>query len=333
MWRAGSGTKFNWTGWENLVKTPEGPIYLAIERSSDHKHLTSSWSTDGVDWKVIQKMDLNLGKDPLAGLIASSWTSPFSLRVYTAGANVMSDAVGNASIPLAISDNGKAISITERFGPIAKGAEIRIHDYMPRIEGLSTMALWTSRPRIIRQFGWGDFDGQIDAEWKALLRATDAVWNEPVLTRFWRKGVMVPNSDYQKETGRNHPMGDGLNKEPWKSLWAGEDRFFQLTVDINPPFKVWPKDNDVSDTSPDNVNGRIKVWAIAYELGQAPKREWLLIAQSPSEDRKNVAVTVPGFGNVKVDAAIRGSFYHLQEGKTGIRNVVTETAHNRDKKQ
>lgn len=117
-----------------------------------------------------------------------------------------------------------------------------------------------------------------------------------------------------------------MDKEPWKTLWAGEDRFFQLTVGINPPFKVWPKDNDVSDTSPTNVSGRIKVWAIAYALRQAPDREWLLILQSPTENRKDVEVTVPGFGDVKVDVAQRGSFYHLKEGKTGATAVGPGTA-------
>ena len=325
MWRTKSGAQFSWTGNDNTVATPIVPVFLAIERSADNKSLIALWSVDGADWKVLNQVTMDLGLNSTCGMTATSWSTSSSLRVYTAGADVRSDGQGNATIPLAISDNGKAIAITERYGPISQGAKVRIHDYMPRIEGLSKMALWTSRPRIIRQFGYGDFDGQINAEWKALLRATDIVWKDSTLMRFWRKGNMVPNLDYKNQTGREHPMGDGLNSEPWKTLWAGENRFYQLTVDINPPFKSWPKDNDVSNTLAENVNGRIKVWAIAYVLGESPNREWLLLVQSPTQDRNNVTVTVPNFGDVKVNVQQKGTFYHLREGSTEITTVGTDS--------
>ena len=108
--------------------------------------------------------------------------------------------------------------------------------------------------------------------------------------------------------------------EFWGKRWAGLDCFFQLSVAINPPFAAWPAGANVTNTWPDQPNAVIKVWAIAYELGKTPNREWLLITQSPREDRKAVQVTVPGFGNIAVDVTRSGAFYHLHEGdKAAVR--------------
>ena len=61
-------------------------------------------------------------------------------------------------------------------------------------------------------------------------------------------------------------------------------------------------------------SGKAVGWAFAYELGQTPDREWLLYVQSPREDRKEVEVKVPGFGDTSVDVPRTGAFYHLREG-------------------
>ena len=322
MARGATGGKLSILAADRRVLAPAGPVYLAIERSTDGKRMTALWSVDGNSWKSLHEQACALGDKPLAGLIVSAWNNPVrNFRMYTAKLEVIADTNGEATIPVAVFDRGGPIFSNERLPPAAVGAEVRVHDYMPRYQGMCTMALWISRPRVLREFGWGDFDGQIEAQWKALMRTTDVVWSDPVLTKFWRQGSLVPNPAYEQETGFKHPMNLGTDeKEPWKTLWADQPRFFQLSVGINPPFKSWPSAaaNTITNTAPDNENSLIKVWAIAYELGKAPKREWLLIAQSPREDRRNVDITVPGFGPVAVEVQRQGSFYHLSEGQPGV---------------
>jgi hypothetical protein len=293
-----------------------------------------SWSEDRKGWHVIGSNlhgAVQLGERPLAGIAIAGWNNEDRpLRVYTAGATVTADASGRATIPLSVHDRSGPLTIDDRHGPIAAGATVSVLDYTPRYEGICTMALWLTRPRIIREFAWGDFDEQIEAQWQALLRSVDRIWADPDLTRFWRKGRLVVNPDFEAATGFKHPLWEltDLDPEkrhgPWLQRWQKQDRFHLLTTALNPDFKVWPQRYEVAfHTGPNSARGLIHVWAIAYELGTAPSREWLLITQSPREDRTDVEVTVPGFGKIRVDAERRGSFHLLREGRPGQATAVS----------
>jgi hypothetical protein len=48
-------------------------------------------------------------------------------------------------------------------------------------------------------------------------------------------------------------------------------------------------------------------------LGEEGSRRWLIYAHSPLEDRRNVKVTLPGFGPVTVDVPRAGVFYTVEE--------------------
>ena len=311
----------NWPTGPTLVtdKINAATKWLRLARQGDD--VVPAYSTDGASWTTLDPVKVMLGKEPLAGLAVTSMNSrSFKLGVYSAAADVRADAEGKAVIPVAKLQGGP-ILINAHLKPIAQGANVYFHDYMDRYEGLCNAALWLSRPRIIREFGWGDFDGQVDRQWQTLMRAVDRVWTDPVLTRFWRKGTLVVNPDYEAATGVKHPFWEltDLDKQgrvgPWLERWKKQDRFHQLTVPINPPFAKWPQRYEVAfQANPDDEQSLIKVWAFAYELGEAPKREWLLYVQSPREDRKTVEVKVPGFGDVSVDVPRTGAFYHLREG-------------------
>jgi hypothetical protein len=303
--------------------------WVRLERKGDD--VVPAYSTDGSSWTTLKPLKVMLGKQPLAGLAVTSSASRHGrFGVYSAAADVRADAEGKAVIPVGTLKGGP-ILINSRYKPIAQGAKVYFHNYMERYEGLCNAALWLSRPRIIREFGWGDFDGQVVRQWKTLMRAVDRVWTDPVLTRFWRKGTLVVNPDYEAATGLKHPyweltdLDKGGKVGPWLDLWKKQDRFYQLTVPINPPFAKWPQRYEVAfQANPDDENALIKVWAFAYELGQSPDREWMLYVQSPREDRKAVEVKVPGFGDVSVDVPRSGAFYHLQEGKEGVKRVGLE---------
>jgi hypothetical protein len=303
--------------------------WLRIERKGDD--CVPAYSTDGVAWTTLEPVKVMLGKEPLAGLAVTSRNWPqMRLGFYSAAADVRADADGKAVIPVGTLQGGP-ILINSHFKPIAQGVPVYFHNYLERYEGLCNTALWLSRPRIIREFAWGDFDGQVERQWQTLMRAVDRVWTDPVLTRFWRKGALVVNPDYEAATGVKHPFWEltdldkGGRVGPWLELWKKQDRFYQLTVPVNPPFAKWPQGYLVAfKANPDDEHALIKVWAFAYELGTAPKREWLLYVQSPREDRKAVEVKVPGFGDVAVDVTRSGAFYHLQEGQKGASRVGLE---------
>ena len=310
--------------------------WLRLERKGDD--VVPAYSTDGTSWTTVEPVKVKLGKEPLAGLAVTCSNSPIrKLQVYSAAADVRADAEGKAVIPVGTLQGGP-ILINAHFKPIAQGAKVYFHNYMERYEGLCNAALWLTRPRIIREFGWNDFNGQVVRQWQTLMRAVDRVWTDPVLTRFWRKGALVVNPDYEAATGLKHPLWllTDLDKEgkvgPWLDLWKKQDRFYQLTVPINPPFAKWPQGQEVGSTGPDEEQSLIKVWAFAYELGQTPDREWLLFVQSPREDRKSVEVKVPGFGGVSVDVPRTGAFYHLNEGKQKITRVGLDALNNNEVK-
>lgn len=293
--------------------------WLRIERKGDD--CVAAYSTDGQSWTTVAPAKVMLGSEPLAGLaVTTREFRGMRLRVYTAAGDVRADAEGTAVIPLGTQKHSGPILINGHFAPIAKGTPVYFHDYMERYEGLCNAALWLSRPRIIREFAWGDFNGQVDRQWQVLMRAVDRVWADPVLTRFWRKGALVVNPDYEAATGVKHPFWEltdidkGGRVGPWLERWQKQDRFYQLTVPINPPFAKWPQRYEVAFyTRPFDEQALIKVWAFAYELGETPDREWLLYVQSPREDRKAVEVQVPGFGDVTVNVDRRGGFYHIRE--------------------
>jgi proline racemase len=55
------------------------------------------------------------------------------------------------------------------------------------------------------------------------------------------------------------------------------------------------------------------VFSIALVAGQAPSREWLVYAHAPLGVQKGVNITVPGFGAVKTDVSVGGTFVIVNE--------------------
>ncbi len=321
VWRERANQELKWGADADAARAPDGPVLLAIERGANGGWLAAWRAPDQHEWQQLPGAKVDLGAQPLAGIAVTAWNHPdHRLRAFTVADNVVADDSGLATIPLARIDFTGPALVNDRHRPVGTGAEVYLHDYASRYEGLCHMALWLTRPRIIREFAWGDYDELIEAHWERLLRAVDAVWEEPVLTRFWRRGTLVVNPDYEATTGFKHPFWEltdhdqGKRHGPWLDRWQKQDRFHLLNVAVNPPFKSWPQRYEVAwHTSPSSDHARIRVWAIAYKLGTAPNREWLLIVQSPRKDRDRVEVEVPGYGKVEVAVPRTSAFYHLRE--------------------
>ena len=126
------------------------------------------------------------------------------------------------------------------------------------------------------------------------MAAVDRVHTNPVLREWWRTGELVPNRDHR------HPYETLVPRE-----YADVDRWFLLDADVNPPF-------------PWGLATEIPVFALALVKGSAPAREWLVYAHSPLGNRRNVHLSVPGFGAIGIDVAIGGSFYVVHERTRAI---------------
>jgi RNA polymerase sigma factor (sigma-70 family) len=168
-----------------------------------------------------------------------------------------------------------------------------------RYGGFVRWQLWLARASVIRDFrGW---DEKIEAAgpwFREVIAAVNEVHGQPVLAEFWKSATLVANP------ARSHPYQDG-----WPAKWQGKERWFQLDCDADPP-------------NPWGLDTPIPVWSLAFVLGEAPQRRWLVYVYSPPGSRSSVTVTVPGFGPALIDAPQAGAFFLLDEPSRAI-NLVT----------
>src|SRR5690606_23024145 len=95
------------------------------------------------------------------------------------------------------------------------------------------------------------------------------------------------------ESGR-HPYQTIVPDE-----YENRSRWFLLETSVDPPqFKLYT---------------HVPVFALALVKGNAPKREWLIYAHAPMGDRKNVEITVPGYGKAVGDVSVGGTFIRVKE--------------------
>jgi hypothetical protein len=189
-----------------------------------------------------------------------------------------------------------------------------------RFEGWIQFGLWAERPRLCSEFrGGGPRDAYRKLTWQALVRCIDRPWKNAVLREFWRHGKLVPNR-------AEPPFWQLKGHEP---EWLRKlDRWFLLTSSANPPraqVKVTPDSAEAGQRLPDRIvdedqewdgTTHIAVWSIALELGEAPKRRWLIYAHAPQGDVLDSTVALPGHGRVKLPRIpVSGSFFLVEEGK------------------
>jgi len=177
-----------------------------------------------------------------------------------------------------------------------KGGQIYDGD---RYQGMLQYGLWLTRARALRDFRYMESLGYAEQYYLANVKAVDQVYASPVLQKFWRKGELVPNHN------RLHPYQVALTDELKK-----KERWYLLETDLEDPKKDW------------GLYTEVPVFPLALVLGQAPQREWLLFAHAPRGARTDVTVKLPGFGDVKINASVTGSFYHLKEQGKSIECVV-----------
>jgi len=159
-----------------------------------------------------------------------------------------------------------------------------------RYAGMAQFGMWLLRPRVVREFrGWTESWDDGKPYFMSLVAAVDRVHTNPVLRTWWRSGQLVAN------TAHSHPYESSIPPR-----YRAADRWFLLDSDVNPRFP-WDGATD------------IRVFSLALVKGHDPNREWLVYAYSPLGERKNVKLTVPGFGRIQVDLSTAGSFFLVDE--------------------
>ena len=182
--------------------------------------------------------------------------------------------------------------------------------YTPaRYEGMVQYGMWLMRPRIVR-----DFRSHVESVeyagpyFEPILDAVDRIWTEPTLQKFWRHGALVNNPKGQ------HPYQADVPPE-YKKV----DRWFLLDTNLSPK-ELAPEEFD--NAKPPARQLEIPVFSLAYVLGKAPEREWLVFAHSPRHARLGVVITVPSFGPITVDVPQAGSFFHVKENGKTVNAIV-----------
>ncbi|MCP3981427.1 MAG: hypothetical protein GY716_19175 [bacterium] len=159
-----------------------------------------------------------------------------------------------------------------------------------RYKGYVRYALWLSRPRIAREFRLNNEDRSLyETYWETFLQGVREVHTDADLTRFWRRGTLLANT--------THPHQHQANLVPGYTD-DDVDRNYLPEVSVNPP-RPW------------NNATEIPVWALAYVLGEAPDREWLLFAYAPLADHDDVTIGIPGYQDVVVDVPRGGGAFWL----------------------
>jgi hypothetical protein len=169
--------------------------------------------------------------------------------------------------------------------------------------GFTQMALWLTRPSIIRESAtWSDDREDLKANFQEIIDSVEMIHNNPLLHKFWNEGTLLSNDSEYNPNDSAIPL-----------QYQGSHRWFMLNVDVNPK-------------QPWSSSDQITVWAIALEVGTAPDREWLLYVQSPNGVEEDITVSIPGYKDVIVDSNIEGAFYIIEETPEDEAVVQTRVA-------
>jgi hypothetical protein len=180
---------------------------------------------------------------------------------------------------------------------------------LARYEGMVQFGTWLMRPRSLREFrSHVESVEYAGPSFQAILDSVDRVWSNPTLQRFWRHGRLVAN-----------PRGKHPYQADVPAEYQNASRWFLLETSLTPK-ELAPQEFD--NANPPTRQLEIPVFALAYVLGKAPEREWLIYAHSPRLARTNITITVPEYGAIKMDVPQSGSFFHVTEREQKVRAVV-----------
>ncbi len=212
---------------------------------------------------------------------------------------------------------------------LAKGAyyTARGITYTPEYyKGWTQYCLWIMQPRQWRCFNDDDLSGQYGEDWQVIKDQVAHVHSDATLQRFWRSGTLVENpavitASYGGCTNITHPYQAVTSGSGWdySATFCGYPKNYHLTTSLD---TVWGSPGGCPRTSTEDTNHLRACWTLAYLLGTAPTREWLIYAHSTGisgSTLTNVVVTIPSYGDVTLpEVPVEGAFY----GRGGVLPVI-----------
>jgi hypothetical protein len=182
----------------------------------------------------------------------------------------------------------------------------RGQEYNPtRYRGFVQFGMWLMRSRAVREYRGWTTPWEATGNWEAagpyflaIVKAVDAVYDNSVLAEFWRHGRLVPNPEHE------HPYQAAVPKP-----YQDGKRWFLLDCTRNPGEFPW------------EIFWQVRVFALALEQGEKPRRRWLVYAHSPTGEEKGAEVTLPGYGEVTVDSTVGGAFYLVEEKSREVTRI------------
>jgi hypothetical protein len=173
-------------------------------------------------------------------------------------------------------------------------------DYPPeRAAGWVQFGMWLVRPRVVREFrGHATPLEPIKPYWMETVKAVDRVYANEVLTEFWRHGELVANHAH------HHPYQVDIPDK-----YKDTPRWYLLSTNLDPK-RPWDQQTNIS------------VFSLALVRGETSSRRWLLYAHSPLEDRRQVEIKIPDYGEVTVDVPRAGAFYLIEERNRQVTRIA-----------
>jgi hypothetical protein len=161
-----------------------------------------------------------------------------------------------------------------------------------RYAGMVRFIAWVLRPRVVREFRFAaETVADEGAYFAAVMEVVDEVYSRPLLKQFWQKGRLLANEEHL------HPYQADVPVD-----YQGAARWFMLDTSLDPP-RPW------------QLSARLPVFAVALEIGAAPRRQWMVYAHAPLGERQGVQVQIPGGPVVEVTVPVGGGFWSFDEGK------------------
>ena len=80
-------------------------------------------------------------------------------------------------------------------------------------------------------------------------------------------------------------------------------------------------DTNLDPKRPWNLETDIPVFSLALAREKDSETEWLVFAHSPLENRQDVEITIPNFGEITVDVSRQGSFYLVSKTDGSVRTI------------
>jgi hypothetical protein len=171
--------------------------------------------------------------------------------------------------------------------------------YSPqRYAGMVKFGLWLLRPRSVREYrGSTETLNNTEDYFRGIVSAVDELYRNPVLTKFWRHGSLLPNTQLQ------HPYQQAIPPE-----YVAKQRWFLLDTSLDPK-RPW------------TLEVEIPIFSIALVMGKDPHREWLVYLFSPLREYSGINVNIPQYRTLSLDSSPSGTYYLVNESLNTVKRL------------